>query len=97
MCYSSYRVGRHGLGHAVRSNDQVDVIGSRKGRKRLPTVIGANIARDALDEGPQPRVKELAALLDTPGCSSSPDRSLTVAVLNPPAGAAGFMATQCNR
>ena len=75
----------------------MDVIASLMGRDRLPVAIVANVARDALDEGPRPRVKELVVLRDTPRFSSSPDRSLTVAVLNPPAGAAGLMATQCNK
>jgi len=73
---------RHGLGQAIRGNNRVDVIGSRMGRKRLPTAIVAHVAHDALDDGPQLARRGAGYPPRHPASSSSPDRSLTVAVLN---------------
>ena len=58
------------------------MIGSRMGRKPLPTAIVAHVAHDALDDGPQLARRGAGYPPRHPASSSSPDRSLTVAVLN---------------
>ena len=58
------------------------MIGSRMGRERLPTAIVAQQLTTRSTMVYNSRVEEQVILTRHPGCSSSPDRSLTVAVLN---------------
>ena len=58
------------------------MIGPRMGRERLPTAIVAQQLTTRSTTVCNSRVEELVILPRHPGCSSSPDRSLTVAVLN---------------
>ena len=57
-CDPRLETERDVLGRAGRSNDEVDVIGSRVGREPVPPAILANVTCNALDDGPRPRVEE---------------------------------------